>query len=232
MSATYIKNALSPYIQQWAIGYLNDIIISGSCAKGTAIRGCADVDLFISIASNVPGTLERIYNSLLLFSNNYGWNPRRQNVSIGITYNNTKIDLVPGRVQQGYQNYHSLYKANTGSWTQTNIAEHIRIVRGCGRIDEIIALKVWRELNRLSFPSIYLELTVIEALRYRRTDQLADNIWAVLQYLANDFSTKTVVDPANSNNIISDDLTASEKTAIRNAAGQALRQQNWNAILW
>jgi hypothetical protein len=40
-----------------------------------------------------------------------------------------------------------------------------------------------------------------------------------------------VVDPANSNNIISDDLTQAEKSAIRSAAINALRAANWNQIV-
>ncbi|MCM0758111.1 hypothetical protein M7775_05915 [Sporomusa sphaeroides DSM 2875] len=145
---------------------------------------------------------------------------------------NTKIDLVPGRVMQGYQNYHSLYKAKSDTWTQTNISEHIKIVKQSCRIDEIIALKIWRMLNGLSFPSIYLELTVIEALKYQRTNQLSNNIWKVLQYLSSDFITARIIDPSNTNNIISEDLSRIEKETIRSASSVALKQSNWKNILW
>lgn len=37
------------------------------------------------------------------------WNARPQSVSIGVTINGFQADLVPGKVQEGYQNYHSLW---------------------------------------------------------------------------------------------------------------------------
>jgi hypothetical protein len=40
-----------------------------------------------------------------------------------------------------------------------------------------------------------------------------------------------VVDPANTNNIISDDLTVAERARIKAAADQALKATDWNQIV-
>jgi hypothetical protein len=40
-----------------------------------------------------------------------------------------------------------------------------------------------------------------------------------------------VVDPANTNNIISDDLSAADKNKVAMAAAQALRATDWSQIL-
>jgi hypothetical protein len=53
----------------------------------------------------------------------------------------------------------------------------------------------------------------------------------VLQYLRDNFSSARVVDPANTNNVISDDLTVAEKRAIRQAAEAALKAKKWNEIV-
>lgn len=54
----------------------------------------------------------------------------------------------------------------------------------------------------------------------------------VLEYLRDSFTTARVIDPANTNNIISDDLTAIEKSKVKTAAEQALKATNWNQIVF
>src|SRR2546428_9221203 len=93
----------------WANKYLSGLQYSGSYAKETGVRGVSDVDVFISLKSETPGTLNDVYNQLYRFANDQGWSPRPQNVSIRVTINGTLGDLVPGKIQAGRQNYHSLY---------------------------------------------------------------------------------------------------------------------------
>jgi hypothetical protein len=205
---------------------------SGSFAKGTAICGETDVDFFLSLASNTPGTLKDLYTSLFQFVKQQGWNPRAQNVSVGVTNNGVKIDLVPGRKQAGSTTDHSLYRRKADTWTQTNVAEHIRVVTRSNRIDDICAVKIWRQFHGLDFPSIYLELTVLNALSGRGTNQPAANFLTCMHYLADNLMTARVVDPANSNNIISSDLTDAEKRKIAGQARRAVAEQLWNRILW
>ena len=82
----------------------------------------------------------------------------------GVTVNGTRGDLVPGKVQAGYQNYHSLYLRKRDSWTQTNVGLHADTVHSSGRLKEIRAVKIWRMLHGLDFPSLYLELFTIRSL--------------------------------------------------------------------
>jgi hypothetical protein len=53
----------------------------------------------------------------------------------------------------------------------------------------------------------------------------------ILEYLRDRFCTARVVDPANTNNIISDDLTAAEKAKVAAAAQQALKATTWDQIV-
>ncbi len=83
----------------------------------------------------------------------------------------------------------------------------------------------------LDFPSFYLELAVIEALSQSGEIGLAERVWRVLGYLASDFGRARFVDPANSNNIISDDLATAEKTRIMEAAARARQAKMWEEIV-
>jgi hypothetical protein len=105
-------------------------------------------------------------------------------------------------------------------------------VANSGRQQEICALKIWRERNSLDFPSLYLEMTVLHALESERFGQLADNVLAVLRYLAGRFEQAAVRDPANADNVLSNDIPESTKKAIAKAARNALYDENWKKILW
>ena len=93
-------------------------------------------------------------------------------------------------------------------------------------------MKVWRERMGLDFPTLYLELTVLSALEGERFGQVADNVLSVLRYMAGKFEQAVVRDPANAQNIVSNDLKESEKKAIAKAARNALYEENWKKILW
>ena len=224
--------ALYPWISRWAGAALNDVRFSGSYAKGTAVRGTTDVDLFISLKADTSGTLRDIYWDLYRSAEASNLAPRAQNVSVGTTIQGVSVDLIPGRLQQGYTHWHSLYRRRKDSWTQTNIDKHIQLIGQSGRLEEIRAVKVWRSLSGLDWPSFYLELTVLAACGGRLLGDLANNVWRVFQYIRDNLTNTRVVDPSNSNNYLSDELTMTEKEAIVAAGRNALAQDDWAKILW
>ncbi len=231
-AAERAANGIAPSIQRWAGQQLSSLDYSGSFAKGTANSLSTDVDLFISLKPSTTQTLKQVYDSLFGLARDNGWNPRKQNVSIGAEYSGMKIDLVPGKIQSGYRNVHSLYKRKTDSWTQTNVKLHIDTVAGSGRTKEIRAIKIWRNLNNISFPSFYLELMVMDALKGKSTNNLALNVIHGLNYIGVVLQSKRIIDPANTNNVISEDLSSSEKRGIAQQAKISAGKQYWEDIIW
>lgn len=225
-----VQGILAPHIRQWAGSNLAGIFPSGSFAKGTANRSGTDIDLFISLYSSTTMSLRDIYNSLFSYMQGVGYSPRKQNVSIGIRVNNYDVDLVPGKRQDNVSSDHSIYRHRADTWTKTNIQKHIQVVRNANRISETRILKLWRNQHSLDFPSFYLELATIEAL-YGRQHGLSGNVWQAFHYLRDTFPNSRFVDPANTNNIISDDLSATGKAAISSAARKAIDAYNWTEIV-
>ena len=223
--------SVTPAIQSWAGQQLNIIQFSGSYAKETAVRGTSDVDLLISLKSDTTNSLKEIFNSLYDLANRNTWSPRKQNVSIRITINGTLADLVPAKVQSGYQNYHSLYLCKRDSWTQTNVTLHVEKVRNSRRLCEIRAIKIWRLIHNLDWPSLYLELFAIQSLSGRSQTSLSENVLHVLRTMEKSLTSTRIEDPSNTNNILSDELTTQEKQRIGNLAGQSVRKQNWGDII-
>lgn len=230
--AEQLGSAVAGPLRAWAGQQLNALECSGSYAKHTGVRGISDVDVFISLKSDTTNALKEIYDSLYTLAQKQGWSPRQQNVSVGVTINGTRGDLVPGKVQAGYQNYHSLYLRKRNSWTQTNVALHVETVRSSGRLREIRAIKIWRLLNGLDFPSLYLELFTIQSLTGRSQSTLSANVLQALRTLGSSLASTRIADPSNTNNVLSDDLTKQEKEQIATLARQSSEQQSWGSIIW
>lgn len=219
-------------LRAWAGQQLNALEYSGSYAKETGVRGISDVDIFISLKADTTNTLKEIYDNLYSLAHNQGWSPRQQNVSVGVTVNGTRGDLVPGKVQAGYQNYHSLYLRKRDSWTQTNVALHVQTVHGSGHLREIRAVKIWRLLHGLDFPSLYLELFTIQSLSGRSQSTLAENVLHLLRTIGSSLASTRILDPSNTNNVLSDDVTRQEKERIGSLAAQSAQEQYWERIIW
>ena len=214
---------------------------SGSRAKGTALRGRSDIDLFFSISDpDNYRTLEEHYNAIHYYTKNNlsdVKNVRKQKVSIGATYNDLDIDIIPAkRVNSDKyerRNDHYLWVVRKEERTLTNIQKHIDTVRGSGVQDEIILTKRWAVCHNLDISSFYLELLVIDALQNSRSFGI-DQRWrlGVLPYIANNICDKIIIDPANSKNFISDTLSQEEKSAVERRARLSMNATQWSEIIW
>lgn len=229
----------------WANTCHLGVLDSGSRAKGTAISLASDVDYLVSLTSACNdgaegGSLKATYESLYETLKTHYPNAeiRKQNVSVRIKINSLEIDITPAKKMAGNTNYHNLYSSKTGTRKQTNIQKHINEVGQSGRTNEVKLLKIWRELHHLDMPSIYLEFLLINEILLNKSlasESLSDNFLFALQELGKDENNplfKRVVDPANSNNILSDLLSNSEKILIISKAKLATNQKNWGSIIW
>ncbi len=156
------RDTLLPLLREWGNQFLQSVEPSGSFAKGTANTSGTDVDLFISLSPATPDRLKEIYEKLFRSLTEAGFDPRRQNVSIGVRVGAADVDLVPGKQQTWLTEDHSLYRRKADTWTKTNVKTHIAHVLQHRRLMETRILKLWRNQRGLDFPSFYLELAVIE----------------------------------------------------------------------
>jgi hypothetical protein len=220
-----------PLLKQWGKPYLAGITLSGAYAKNTAITLSSQVDVLILLNPNAGMEIKNVFWSLFEFLSDHDQRPRTRHVSIQLPSKDMQVDVIPAfrdRASSG----NILFNKRTGNAVQTDVAQHVHLVGNSGRQQEICALKIWRERNSLDFPSFYLELTALQALESERFGQVADNVLAALRYMANRFEQAVVRDPANRNNIISNDLNAADKKAIAKAARGALYGENWKKIIW
>jgi len=229
-------STLKNILQTWASSCFVEILDSGSRAKGTAIHLASDVDYLVSLTSGCNennGGLKNIYDSLYSkLKENYS-NVRKQNVSFRILLDDLEVDITPARKYSGHTNYHSLYVSKKDTWQQTNIQRHINDVSQSKRTNEIKLLKIWRELHKIDFPSIYMEYLIITNILYNRSTELSNlsnNFWHILSELSKDNANPLfvkIIDPANSNNI----LSTNEKNNIINKAKESVSKSDWSYIV-
>jgi len=227
-----VSRRIYPIIRRWSYEHLIRITKIGSFVKNTKINIGSDIDLFISLKHTIPVSLRDMYLSLFYYLKFHGYNVKEQNVSLNVNFNNISIDLVPGKKQEGLIGDHSLYKKKSDSWIKTNVYRHIKYVKDANCSAEIKVLKIWKHIFELDIPSTYLELMIIEALRGYSKKTISQSIIHILEYLYDNIENKAVIDPTNSNNMISDEIGSRQKHQIKQKAVECLNSNSWNYIIW
>ena len=101
---------------------------------------------------------------------------------------------------------------------RTSLKIHIDLVRHGEAQDVIKILKLWRHRHDIPLGSLVIELATGLALFNNRQTSLEDRVWKVLGWMRDSFAAARLVDPANSNNIVSDDISSSDRAIIVAAA--------------
>jgi hypothetical protein len=226
-----LEARLQSLCESWAGRYLLEIYPSGAYEKGTANQSGIGIDFVVSLSPQTPFATGQIYESLLLYLQRSGFEPQRRPVSIGLRLGGAAIDVLPAKRESLSTDVHEIYSSHRRTPMKTNFNHHVLDVIESGRREEIRVLKLWRDQHELDFPSFYLELSTIAALRRRPLGELADNVWAALGYFEQLFVGRAILDPANANNVVSAEMRTSEKMAIAAAATATRATRSWTEIV-
>lgn len=226
-----VKDAL---VEKFKDQIVTRAINSGSYAKHDAINIKFDLDVCQPFKRNGFDTLEEMAGAIFDFFNEefedddlVKYKTRKQRVSTGITFvidgDEIQMDIVPGRELNADDNAETnrlnLYVRpkllQPASTTQTNIQKHIDLVKGKNAERSIIRLlKVWKtNKNNSRIKSFFVELITIKA--FEKCSDVPTGIWEqlemVLEFIRDNVKTIRLEDPANSNNVVSDTMTDTEK---------------------
>lgn len=196
-------------------GCIQTIKYSGSIAKHTAIKSDMDLDLAIHFKKDAFPDLENMYHSVCDFLSKK-YNVRKQTVSIGLPVLN--VDVVPGRriyEEEESNNDVFLYRFDNGGRIKTNIEKHKSYIIESGCKDIIKLMKIWRKRWCIDFKSFALELLVVQALKGSEVGSLEDKMDRVLDYIHRNIRYVELIDPANSNNNVVDDISEFQILSIR-----------------
>jgi hypothetical protein len=236
LSAAEIKT-----LQDWRAaieGYLSVLngnprfYYAGSYGKHTMIRQRYDLDLVIYWPHDCNFTIKDIYDAVgsTLSKHLRVVNPKTVCWELPFE-GGFHIDVVPGRALDARYYEANLHRTDTGTTLKTSLKKHIDTVRGSGRLDAIRLMKLWKERRSVPFKkSFLLELMTIEACSGISATDYSNQVAAALSHIHSTIETCSVKDPANSANILSDDLDKATRTSIKWAAEKALNAQYWTDV--
>lgn len=206
---------------------------AGSFSKGTMIREVFDLDIVIYWPSESGYTLKGIFDAVGETLRKHWNHVNPKTVAWELPFEGGfHIDVVPGRAIDSSFRYANLYRRDRDSPLQTSIKIHIDTVRNSGRQEVIRLLKLWRFKRNVPFKkSLALELMTIDGCKGIRTDALETQFLATLRYVRDNIASARIVDPANTNNIVSDEMSSFDKQLIQSAADTALKAQYWSQVL-
>lgn len=215
-----------------SLNKIERVYYAGSFGKNTMIRELYDLDIVVYWASDCGFTLQDIYNAVgdALKKN---WKVvRSKTVAWELPFDGGfHLDVVPGRALNNTFKYANLYRTDTTTSLQTSIKVHIDTVRNSGRHDAIRLMKLWRKRKGVPFKkSLALELITIDGCAGSPAENLEKQLMAAFRYISNNILTARLVDPANTNNVISDEIPYSDKLVIQAAAKAALDAQYWSHV--
>lgn len=205
--------------------------LNGSIVKGTDIYS-SDIDIHVRF-NKKSGRIEDMINIVETFFRERFEDKqlskiRRQNHSIGLFFETNgkeeRIDIVPMREIDNGRGDTYIYSTKSNGIRKTNAQKQIGALELTNKQKQIIKLlKGWKIDNGLRLPSILIEYIVKKAFSQKAVPRGLDKtLLFVVEFIANNITSMRIVDPANSNNVISDSLSYDEKAGIQSFCREML----------
>lgn len=201
---------------------------AGSRQKGTMIRDSYDLDIVCYFPNTDTRTLKEIRDDVSAhlrtkyFIQSKASAERILNLSDSTTPGNYHIDVVPGRFIEGSDDVFLHVSGGEKDHLQTNLKTHINYITNGGCVPIIRLAKIWAHRNRIEIKTFVLELFVVETLSgSKNKDDLKKSFLKVLDGMKNSFGTIQLIDPANTNNVVSKLISTSTKNMVVSAAETA-----------
>lgn len=201
---------------------------NGSIVKGTSIQN-SDIDIQLRFKKSI-GTIEEVFNKVYEFltyelDDVLIINVRKQKHSIGVTYNlhgeKFRIDVVPSRISENtskddYICVNSSSFFGQSSFKKINSNKQLKVLNFSNQEKKVVKLlKIWKNENDINLKSVYLELLVKKAFQNGVVVRTIDkSLLEAINYIGEHIHKIRIIDPANSNNIISDTMTYDEKVSL------------------
>ncbi len=202
----------------------------GSYAKKTMIRASYDLDIVVYWPSSATYTIKDIYDHVGSVLKKHWSYVNSKTVAWTLPFQGGfHIDVVPGRAIDAQYREANLYKSDTGTTLKTSLKLHIDTVRNSNRTDVIRLMKLWRAKRSVPMPkSFLLELMTIKGSA--GATGLERQMLAALAHIRDTIVGCSIKDPANSNNSLSDELSASDRKLIAAAARAAIEAKTWSDV--
>jgi hypothetical protein len=93
-------------------------------------------------------------------------------------------------------------------------------------------MKLWNVRHSLGLRSFFVELLVARVLKDAGVNGYDNKLMTMFRYIVNNIQTVQIKDPANSNNIISDQIPSPTKQLVAYQAQRAIDARYWSEVVW
>lgn len=213
------------------IGDSPTLLNAGSYAKGTMIQASYDLDIVLYWAHDFRYNPQNLYIEVGGILQSIGRQPISKRVGWEIPFpGDFHIDVIPGKKILNRPDYAYLFNSELENRFRTNVKKQVNYVRRSGRQEVIKLLKLWKKRKNVPIKTFILENLIIEGCRGMERSFIEPQLIRALEYISNNILAKQVVDVANSNNIVSKNLSIELKHRIKNLADSALDATYWREV--
>jgi len=209
------------------------VYYAGSYRKKTMIKASYDLDIVLLWSSKVSTSVKDLYTKVgsELQKN---WNKlRAKKVGWEIGFDGDfHIDVIPGKRKHKSQRQAYLYNREIDGRFLTSIIKQVNYIKRRRRGKVIKLMKLWVKRKEVPIKTFILELMVVKGCKYLPRKDLDLQLKTALKFIADNINTIRLEDPANHQNIITNNLTKEEKDRIRVLATQAIETKNWNQVFF
>ncbi|WP_371804008.1 nucleotidyltransferase [Candidatus Lokiarchaeum ossiferum] len=212
------------------IGGHPSMYMAGSFKKNTWIKEYHDLDMFLIWKSDFGDIKDIFYQTKDAL--NIEWNKvYKKKVAWRLPYSKTfHVDVVPSVQDDKNLDYSYLYNSEMDQYLRTSLNHHISEIEKYNRREVIRLLKLWKFRKSVPISTFLLEIMVHLACWNVTRSSLSLQLETCLEYIAHNICDQEYYDPANKQNIVSDNLTFKEKKEIEQKAYQALNRTYWGEI--
>jgi hypothetical protein len=210
----------------------------GSKAKGTMNLPDYDLDVITYFPREVTKagkTIKEIYENVQkALLKKYRVTPKTTALRVSDAERDLKIDVVPGRfIDEKKADAFVHQHEGTKEFLKTNLDVHIGHIRDSGVVPEVRLAKLWRPCVGILVRTFPLDLVTVRFLKDTSKTGLDARLTYLMQRIRDDIASVSIEDPANSNNDLSEALSAETRRAMATAARstlQTVERQGWSGI--
>lgn len=130
------------------------------------------------------------------------------------------------------RNFAYLFNRNLESRFRTSVKKQVNYVKKSRRQDTIRLMKLWKKRKSVPIKTFILENLVIEGCKGIGRSLIEPQLNAAFKYIEDNINSIRITDPANPQNLITNDINREQKNRIRRLATQAIDAESWNHIFF